>query len=130
MAGWDGCVPARPVVPSMPPAPPADRPPGPGIPVAGQPGAGIDLLEAALAVFGDDVEQVITVIDPADRPIRTDDRCAISERSAQSPDHGRPSRGHRLREKREKREKGVFDPGLIPLFGVDVDGSDPPGTPA
>jgi len=103
---------------------------GPGSRASDQSGAGIDLLEAALAVFGDDVEQVITVNDPADRPIRTDDQCALSERSAKSSDPGRPSRGHRLRDKREKREKAVFDPGLIPLFGVDVDGSDPPGTPA
>ena len=103
---------------------------GPGSRASDQPGAGIDLLEAALAVFGDDVEQVITVIDPADRPIRTDDQCASSERSAKSPDHSRPSRGHRLREKREKREKGVVDPGLIPLFGMDVDASDPTRTPA
>ena len=85
---------------------------GSDIDASDRPGAGIDLLAAALAVFGDDVERVITVIDPS------------------GTDHGRPSRGHRLRDKREKREKGVLDPGLIPLFGEDVDGSDPPGTPA
>ena len=103
---------------------------GSDIDASNDPGTGMDLLEAAVAVFGDDVERVITVIDPADRPGRSVDRCAISERSAKSPDHGRPSRGHRLRDKREKREKGVFDPRLVLLFGVDVDRSDPTGTPA
>jgi hypothetical protein len=95
-----------------------------------RPGAGIDLLQAALVVFGDDVEGVSTVIDPADRPDRSNDWCAISERSAKSPGQSRGLRGHRPRDKREKREKGALDPELIPLFGEEVDGSSSPGTPA
>jgi hypothetical protein len=103
---------------------------GSGIKASDQADAGIDLLEAALAVFGDDVEQVSAVIDRADRPDRSNDWCAISERSAISPDHGRHPRGQRLRDKREKGEKGVVRAELIPLFDEGIDGSSPPGTPA
>jgi hypothetical protein len=103
---------------------------GPVLPVADQPAPGIDLVEAALAIFGDDIERVITVIDSTDPPGRSVDRCAISARSAKSPDSRCRPRGRSLRDKREKREKGVLDAGLIPLLAEDVDGSDPSGTQA
>ena len=130
VAGWEGCGPARPALPSMPSAPPADRPPVP--PCRWPTSASLASTSSRLPsrVFGDDIERVITVIDPADPRGPSVDRCAISARSAKSPDHGRHPRGDRLREKREKREKGVLDTEPIPLFGEDVDGSDPSGTPA